>query len=246
MLAPILDQLAVDYGEQLRIGKVNTDRERRLAEQHGIRSLPTLRLYRNGEVVEEVLGAQPESSLRALIEAHLVRASDGLLEQALTLAGAGEYAQALQMLNTAFNEDPDNPKLPLPLVRLFIQNRQLDKAAKLLDSLPHDLRESDEGKNLHLLIEFATAAAAAPDKETLQRKLAEQADDAETQYQLAALQLLDGDYDAALEGFMDLLKKHRNFGDGAARRGLLATFSLLGEDDERVSTYRRQMFTLLH
>jgi putative thioredoxin len=246
MLTPILEQLAVDYGEQLQIGKVNTDQERRLAEQHGIRSLPTLRLYRNGEVVEEVLGAQPESSLRALIEAHLVRASDSLLDQALTLAAASEYAQALQILDAAFNEDPDNPKLPLPLVRLYIQNRQLDKAAELLDSLPHDLRESDEGKNLQLLIEFATAAAAAPDKETLQRTLAEQPANAEASYQLAALQLLDGDYDAALEGFMDLLKKHRDFGDGAARRGLLAVFSLLGENDKRVGTYRRQMFALLH
>lgn len=246
MIAPVLEQLARDYGDQLQIGKVNTDQERRLAEQHGIRSLPTLRLYRNGEVVEEVLGAQPESTLRTLIDTHLVRASDSRLEQALALTTAGDPAKALQVLESAFAEDPDNPHLPLPLVRLYIQDRQLEKASGLLDTLPRDVRDSDEGESLRLLMEFAATAAEAPDRATLQRKLADQPDDAEARYQLAALQLLDGDYDAALENFLELLKKHRSFGDGAAQRGLLAVFSLLGETDERVGTYRRQMFTLLH
>ncbi len=246
MIAPVLDQLASDYGDQLQIGKVNTEQERRLAEQHGIRSLPTLRLYRNGEVVEEVLGAQPESTLRSLIDAYLVRASDSSLEQALALAAAGDRTRALQILESAFAEDPDNPHLPLPLVRLYMQEQQLDNASGLLDTLPHDLRDSDEGKSLRLLMEFATSAAVAPDHAILQQKLADQPGNAEARYQLAALQLLDGDYDAALENFLELLNKHRSFGDGAAQRGLLAVFSLLGETDERVGTYRRQMFALLH
>ena len=45
---------------------------------------------------------------------------------------------------------------------------------------------------------------------------------------------------------MALLKQDRNYGDGAAQRGLLAVFALLHEDDERIARYRRQMFALLH
>ncbi len=246
MIAPVLEQLAADYGELLQIGKVNTDEERALAAEHGIRSLPTLRLYRHGEVVEEILGAQPESALRALIEPYLARPTDSSLEQALALEAAGDRAGAIQLLESAHAEDPENPHLPLPLVRLYIQARDLDKAGALLNALPRELRDSDEGKSLGLLLEFATAAAAAPDKDTLQQQLAAQPDAAEPRYQLAALALLEGDYDAALEGFMELLKKHRSFGDGAAQRGLLAVFSLMGEDDPRVTACRRQMFALLH
>ena len=84
MLMPVLDKLAADYPGQLQIAKVNTDVERGLAQQHGIRSLPTLHLYRNGELVEEILGAQPESTLRTLVEAYLVRASDKTLDEART------------------------------------------------------------------------------------------------------------------------------------------------------------------
>ena len=246
MIAPVLEQLADDYGDRLQIGKVNTDQERRLAEQHGIRSLPTLRLYRNGEVVEEALGAQPESALRSLIDAHLVRASDSSLEQALALAADGNRSKAVQVLEATIAEDPDNPHLPLPLVRLYIQERQPDKAAALLESLPRELRDSDEGRSLRLLMEFASTAAQAPDPATLEQTLASKPDDAEARYRLAALQLVDGNYDAALENFMELLQKHRSFGDGAAQRGLLAVFSMLGEADERVGAYRRRMFALLH
>ncbi len=118
--------------------------------------------------------------------------------------------------------------------------------ATLLDKLPRDLRDSDEARGLGLLLEFATLAARAPDPATLDQKLADHPDDAEARSQRAAQQLVSGDYDAALENFLELLKKHRNFGDGVAQRGLLATFARLGEADERVGAYRRRMFALLH
>jgi putative thioredoxin len=120
MLMPVLDKLAADYPGQLQIAKVNTDVERGLAQQHGIRSLPTLHLYRNGELVEEILGAQPESTLKMLVEAYLVRASDETLEQALACAAGGDRTRALQLLEQAWQEDPQNPRVPLELLRLYI------------------------------------------------------------------------------------------------------------------------------
>ena len=80
----------------------------------------------------------------------------------------------------------------------------------------------------------------------LEATLDEAPKQSEPRYQLAARQLVDGDYDNALENFMLLLKRDRNYGDGAAQRGLLTVFALLDEDDERIPRYRRQMFALLH
>lgn len=246
MLMPVLDKLAADYPGQLQIAKVNTDVERGLAQQHGIRSLPTLHLYRNGELVEEILGAQPESTLKMLVEAYLVRASDETLEQALACAAGGDRARALQLLEQAWQEDPQNPRVPLELLRLYIEDGQLEKAAQFHESLPHEVRESDAGKGLRLLVEFAATAAEAADSATLTARLDENPGDSEARHQLAAKQVMDGDYDAALESFVELLRRDRAFGDGAAQRGLLAVFTALGEDDPRVGAYRRKMFTLLH
>jgi putative thioredoxin len=246
MLVPVLAKLASDYADRLHVTKVNTDLERDLAQQHGIRSLPTLHLYSNGRLVEEVLGAQPESTLRALVENYLVRASDNTLQAALDCAAAGDHAQALQLLEQAFVEDPQNSRLPLELARLYMEDGQTDKAAQLLESLPHEIRESDQGKGLQLLLEFATSTARSPDTATLGRQLQENPANSEARCQLASRQLTDGEYGAALDTFMELLKRDRKYGDGAAQRGLLAVFSMLGENDPRVGTYRRKMFNLLH
>ena len=89
-------------------------------------------------------------------------------------------------------------------------------------------------------------AAGAPPLAELQATL--EADPAQKQarFQLAARQTLAADYDQALENFLTLLKQDSDYGEGAAQRGLLAVFALLGDEDERVTRYRRQMFALLH
>jgi putative thioredoxin len=246
MQLPVLLKLAEAYPEQLRIAKVNTDQERALAEQHGIRSLPTLRLYRYGEVVEEMLGAQPEAGLRTLVEAYIERESDHILQQALELDAQGKTDEALPLLERAYRDDPENPRLPLAYARLCIQENHLDRAAEIIQALPRELLETSEAKSLRSLLEFSRAVAEAPSTVELESALKENPAQSEARYQLAARQLIAADYDNALDNFMLLLKQDRRYGDGAAQRGLLTVFELLDEDDDRIARYRRQMFALLH
>jgi len=245
MLTPVLEALDAEFQGQLQIGKVNTDEQRALAEANAIRSLPTLRLYRNGEVVEEVLGAQPESALRALIEPCLVRPSDGKLQQARQLADEGRHDDAILLLETLLADDTGNTEAAFLLARLCIINGQLDRAQPLLEGLPRETRESHEGTGLQHLLEFAHIAADSPPLTSLDELVAEYPDNADYQYQLAARQVIGEDYDAALETFMNLLKTQRGYKDSAARKGLLTLFALLGDDDPRVSQYRRRMASLL-
>jgi len=246
MQLPVLLKLAEAYPEQLHIAKVNTDQERALAEQHGIRSLPTLRLYRYGEVVEEMLGAQPEAGLRTLVEAYIERESDHILQQALELDAQGKTSEALPLLERAYRDDPENPRLPLVYARLCIQENHLDRAAEIIQALPRELREASEAKSLLSLLEFSRAVADAPSAVELESVLKENPTQSQARYQLAARQLIAADYDNALDNFMLLLKQDRRYGDGAAQRGLLTVFELLDEDDGRIARYRRQMFALLH
>ena len=244
-LIPVLDKLYSDYQGQLQIVKINTDEQRSLAEVNGIRSLPTLRLYRDGEVVEEVMGAQPESVLRELIDPHLVRASNSILQDVQALASGGQTEAAIKLLERGMQEDPGNPNLPMALARLCMADGQLERAAELLESLPRDQRDSEDGKNLRLLLEFARIAADADDPDTLSATLQDNPGNAPAWHQLGAQQIVNGDYSAALESFMELLKRDRTYGDNAAQKGLIALFGLLGENDERVGRYRRQMANLL-
>ncbi len=71
MLAPTIDELAEDYQGKVRIGKLNTDESRQVAVQHQISAIPTLMLFKGGEVVERVSGLQPKEQLAALLDKHL-------------------------------------------------------------------------------------------------------------------------------------------------------------------------------
>jgi putative thioredoxin len=246
MLLPVLLKLVEEYQGKFQLAKVNTDMERNLAAQNGIRSLPTLRLYRDGKVVEEVLGAQPESVLRTLLDNYIARASDALLQQALALHAQGECGQALKLLEQASSEDPENLKLPLQIAGLLIEDGQLGRAEGVLATLPVALLEKPEVDALRAMLNFARATAGAPSAEALESALEADPKQSEARYQLAARQALASDYDKALDNFMALLRHDRNFGDGAVQKALVAIFALLGDSDARVARYRRQMFNLLH
>ena len=246
MLLPILLKLVDEYQGKFQLVKINTEVERELAAQHGIRSLPTLRLYLNGEVVEEILGAQPEAALRTLIDGYIQRESDLRLQEALASHQQGDTSGALALLEQAYRDDPDNPRLPLPYARLCLEDNQFERADQILQALPRELREQPETAGLQQLVELARSLSDAPGLEELEHALRSDAAQSAVRYQLAARQTLAADYDNALINFLELLKRDRNYGDGAAQRGLLAIFALLGDQDPRVTSYRRQMFTLLH
>jgi thioredoxin 1 len=71
MVAPVVDEIATQYGDQLKVVKVNTDVNPQIASQYGIRSIPTLMIFKDGQKVDMVVGAVPKSTLANTVEKHL-------------------------------------------------------------------------------------------------------------------------------------------------------------------------------
>jgi len=71
MIAPIVEEIGNEYHEKLKVGKLDVDHNRNTAMQYGIRSIPTLLLFKNGDVVEQVIGAVSKSHLLDKISRHL-------------------------------------------------------------------------------------------------------------------------------------------------------------------------------
>src|SRR5437899_12806242 len=65
MIAPVLDELATEYDGRVKIGKVNIDEHQDLAAEYGIRAIPTLLLFKQGEVAEQIVGARGKRELKA-------------------------------------------------------------------------------------------------------------------------------------------------------------------------------------
>ena len=71
-LGPVVDALASEYAGRLKVGKLDVDAHGEVAERYGVRSIPTLLFFRDGQVVEQRVGALPADELRRLIESHTV------------------------------------------------------------------------------------------------------------------------------------------------------------------------------
>jgi thioredoxin 1 len=71
MVAPVIEELSKDYDGKANICKVNTDEEQDIAIKYGIRSIPTLLVFKDGEVVDQLIGAAPKAQLAEKIDAHL-------------------------------------------------------------------------------------------------------------------------------------------------------------------------------
>ncbi len=245
-LMPLLDKLAEHYQGKFLIAKVDTEREQQLASEHGIRSIPTLKMYKDGRVVEQAQGALPETSLRQLIERHIVRESDVLRKQAKELYANGDAEGALAVLVNAAEMEPDNYDIKVDQLRVYVSEQRLQEARTLAQTLPLNVSERGDASALLSELEFAEAVAAAPPLADLERRVQESPDDSEARYRLGARLVLQQQYESALEQFLHLLQRDRSYGDGAGRRGMIAVFNLLGGEGDLVSHYRKRMFNALH
>ena len=241
MQMPVLVKLVDEYAGKFLLAKVNTETERQLAQEHDIRSLPTMRLYRDGQVVEEILGAQTESTLRALLDPYIERDSDRLRLAALDAHQQGRTEEAISMLRKAQEADPENNRVQFSLIGLYLDAGRLGEAETLLDALPWAVQEETDARKLRALLDFArTAEDAAPIAE-LEQQRDSRPGDSQTRYRLAARYVLADRLQEAMDELLTIIQNDRSFGDDAARKGLLAVFELLGEEDELVTTYRRKL-----
>ncbi|MEO6184086.1 MAG: thioredoxin [Verrucomicrobiota bacterium] len=68
MIAPVLDELAAEYDGRIKIGKVNIDEDQALASQYGVRAIPTLLIFKNGEVAEQIVGMRSKRDLKSSLD----------------------------------------------------------------------------------------------------------------------------------------------------------------------------------
>lgn len=245
-LMPILSRLAEEFKGQFFLAKVDTEAEQALAAQFGIRSLPTVQLFKDGQAVDQFMGALPEGQIREFLSRHISRASDRLLEQARQAIATGDLTAAAALVDRAERDDPDNSRVFIAKVQLKAAEGDAQGALELLEHTPLDLATDPELAALRGRLAFSAAVADAPSAEALKATLETNPGDSAARYQLAAHQVLAGDNEAALENLLRLLKQDRQYGDDAARKGMVAIFDLLGGSGELVSRYRAKMLSSLY
>lgn len=244
-LMPVLTRLAEEYQGGFRLAKVNIDEQQQLAQQFQVRSVPTVKLIKDGQVVDEFLGVQPESEIRKLLDRYVTRESDTRMAAALERYNNGDVDARQEMIQIV-NSDPQNSKLRLLYVDVLMREKEYDDARAILQSLPADIREQPEVAGLLGRLEFLANAKGGADETSLLAAIEKDPDNCETRYQLSSYYITQARYEDALDQLLEIMKRDRNYGEDAGRKGILKVFDMLGGRGDVVSRYRQKMAALLY
>lgn len=232
-LGPVLEQVADEHGGKVKVVKVNTDENQDLAQQFQIRSIPAVKLFRGGRVVDEFVGALPLLQVRAFLEPHLPRASQGDHQAARDLAAIGDFSAAVEKLRAVAESDPANLDARRDLARYLALSGDVVGASQVLGQLPPQAQNDPASNAVRALIHFAALAT-------------NDAARADSLRAGAARSILGGSPDAAVESLLARMQGDRAFATRAGRDDLLQAFALLAPDDARVPGWRRRLAALLN
>ena len=246
MLMPVLASLAEEHGGKFLLVKVNSDQNQELALQYGVRSLPTVKVFRNGQPVDEFMGALPESQVREFLDKHIEHASDKATTAAVELLQQGQTQAAIELLQETLANGAANDSPAMTLAEILVKEGQLAEAEAMVEGVSHETRERPEFKRLVSRIAFKLKSQDAPERDELEQKIEANPADLEARAQLGALLVSEEAYEEAMRHYLEIVRRDRGYGDDLGRTSLLGVFNMLGDGDERVKRYRRQLAIALN
>ena len=239
MLMPVLAALATEYSGKIQLVKVNSDKEPQLATEYGVRSLPTVKFFKAGQVVDEFMGVLPEQAVREYIERNLDRPADHQIRAAVELSGTGQHDEAIKLLAAALVEDPKYDKTRLALAEEQIEVGSLADARQTLNEASNQVRFDAPFKSLIARLELAEIANSDVNRATLEKRISSNPDDLASREQLGAICFAADENDAAMEQWLEIVRRGQGDIKESGRENLIRTFEVLGSQDQDVIRYRR-------
>ncbi|MBS4432158.1 co-chaperone YbbN [Pectobacterium punjabense] len=244
-LEPVLDKLAQEYAGQFVLAKVDCDAEQRVAAQFGLRSIPTVYLFKDGQPLDGFQGPQPEEAIRELLKRALPKEEELKVAQAQQLIQEDKLPEAMQLLKDAWQLSQQRSDIGLLLAEVQIQIKRSEDAEAVLATIPLQ----DQDTRYHSLvaqIELLKQAADTPEIQHLQQQLDADPQNADLAVQLSLQLHQVGRNEEALELLMGFLKKDLAAANGSARKTLMDIMAALGTSDALAARYRRQLYSLLY
>ncbi|MEI7207937.1 co-chaperone YbbN [Pectobacterium carotovorum] len=244
-LEPVLDKLAQEYAGQFVLAKVDCDAEQRVAAQFGLRSIPTVYLFKDGQPLDGFQGPQPEEAIRELLKRALPKEEELKVAQAQQLIQEDKLPEAMQLLKDAWQLSQQRSDIGLMLAEVQIQIKRSEDAEAVLATIPLQDRDT-RYHSLVAQIELLKQAADTPEIQHLQQQLGADPQNADLAVQLALQLHQVGRNEEALELLMGFLKKDLAVANGSARKTLMDIMAALGTSDALAARYRRQLYSLLY
>ena len=248
VLMPVLEKITASYQGELLLAKVDCDVEQDIVARLGVKSLPTVVLFKDGKPVDGFTGAQSEADIRTLLAKYIAepeqQADDPLLT-AQELFDNDEFAQAEALLKELLSGADQSPAALVLFARCLTERGALADAEAVLNSVKDDEHKYAVAA-VRAQLTFLRQAVELPDIADLKTRLGKDTNDDEALLQLSIQQLARQKYEPALDNLLQLFIRNRSFADGAAHKTLLQVFELLGTEHPLVNLYRRRLYQALY
>ncbi len=244
-LGPILEKLAAEFNGAFLLAKVDVDAEQQIASAFQIRSIPTVMLVKDGQLLDGFPGALPEAQLREFLKHHGIEPAPAVEEPPAEEAAppVDPHAEVMR-LRKAIEAAPDQAALRLDLALALLAAGGAHEAEQLLDALPANLATDERAVKARTQLGFSALLRDAPPQTILEAAIAADPDDLRARHLLGVQQIVAGDPEAGLEQFLEMLRRNRGFDNGLPKQALLDAFRIV-QDDDLVGRYRRRMASLL-
>lgn len=240
-LEQTLSNYAREFAGQFVFAKVDIDEQPALMEQYQIQNLPTVKVFKDTEVVRTEEGQMQEQEVAAMLrDLGIYRQSDELREQAREKHLAGDIPAAIQLLTEAIQMDPANTRVAMDMVQVMLDIGELERAKDLFNRLPDADKESDTGRALIGQITFRGLASRTEGKEALLERLERSPLDFDAYFDLAVCLVAEYDYQGALESLFAIFDQAPDYKEGAAREMIVNLINMLTPNEPQLAQQYRQ------
>jgi putative thioredoxin len=248
-LTPVLEAAIGKAGGKVRLVKMNIDDHPQIPGQLGIKSIPAVIAFKDGQPLDGFVGVLPEGQIMAFIERVAGPVGPTDTEQAVAAADAAlqahDYATAANLFSAVLQGEPDNLVALAGLAQCHIALGNLDQARGLLSQIP-DAKQSDAAiAGVLAALDLAEKTSHLGNPDDLTRRLESNPDDHQARFDLALALNARGDRSGAVEQLVTILRRDREWNEDAAREQLLQFFEAWGANDPATQNGRQRLSSVL-
>jgi len=257
-LGPVLEKVAADYAAKgVLLVKIDVDANKFIAAQFRVQSIPTVYALFQGQPVADLTPARTEGQLTRAIDALLAQLPiEGeaqaqeleiapLIEMGEQVLGEGDGERAASIFGQILEMAPDNGEAVSGLVRALIAAGRTEEAQAALDAAPESLAKDPAVARARSALELAQVAPPGLDTAGLEQRISADPEDHDARFELAAALMGGGDRDGAVDQLFEIIRRDRDWNEGAARKRLLQFMEVVGIEDPWVSAQRRRLSAIL-
>ncbi|MBN1902479.1 tetratricopeptide repeat protein [Candidatus Sumerlaeota bacterium] len=245
IIGPILERVVLSYNGKILLAKANIEENQELAVQWQIQSIPIVKIFRNGKVWDEFIGAIPESKIRDVLGKLVPTEEDDLASEGNRLLEKGAAQAAESLFYQILQKNPRHSEALYRLAEISLEKEEIEKARQFAKAIDIGEKRHEDAQKILAQIEFLETCKKTGDPKTCRAAVEENPENLDARYHYALCLAAQKDYRKALDQLLFIMEKDRQFKDKSAHQTILRIFSIIGEESEYLDEYRSRLSMIL-